>query len=1645
MCRDMIASLVGVALALLPSLAASVDPAEAFAIHPRFEDAYAFTAGLAPVKENGRWGLIDRSGRFVVAPQFGALKTQSGRYWSAEQNGQWGVIDAQGREIVAFDYLAAGPPTPATDAADHEVVAVKDEAGWRYLTMDGQPLFDANAEQSSITEAGPYREGHAAVYGATGWGLIDLKGNFHSVPGATWLGGLSGGLALARFGDRRGFVDAAGRVVIKPRFANARHFADGLAAVFDGAAWGYINANGEQVIPYRYPQARDFADGLAPVQDADSDLWGYIDRGGTWVIKPRFDAAYGFRDGAALVNLNGERGFIDRSGAELIAPAFDNAWRAGDGLASVKSAGLWGFVRLPEVTANSTAQTEASGRGTTGSVPEEPGLTVIDNSIWNADVAEAQRGLAILGYDTGIVDGLMGERTAEAIRRFQAEAGLPVSGRITEALLPRLRRPRLTTNIGHRDRIQSFAFSPDGALVATQSGGGAMVGDPNAVLKIWDAKSGRLIRTMTDIVGESREEVGYEFFAFNKDHSLLASAGYLATPAITEVKTGRILRKLGLRKDSAGCSEVVFGGHNYLAAECIHYEDATPLFVAVWDINSGERLIEVEEEGEYTRIFGVFGDILATKGSSTVEFWDIPSGLLLKVLTQEKNHDVPIIRHCTGERLLAAEFVHSGLRIWDIQGDHLLHEFGGVADRGVARSSVAIDSACQLIAAVDKNNHASVWELESGNKKYSLIGAQDEDFESYELSFDSSGKFLFVKTGSHSFSSSDGVERRKCKGGCPKALIWSLETGKRYEVGDNFVAFSPAGTVLLARENETLRSPGEYSLVDLTTGEVLQELGEIWEPLFSPDGSMLAIRENAAVELLSVPAGERIHRLGQSRPELQMVGFADESRTVIACDPNSFSFWSLETGELVRYLPSGNGLDGFGGTPCAVSADGRFLASMMPAEFLKYRVSVYDTKKGRQVAELSAERNIAGLRFSSDGRFLEIYLRDTEQEWYEFARFEGSAWKAFAARRFVAVSPDLKIGVEQHGDRHLGTREIIRIVNIEKDRVISEIQYSGQPSLIEIGPQGKLVAGPGMENGELVWHLWSLRTGKRLKTLKRSTEEWEEGEFDSTGSRLAVGGENGIVIWNLETGQTTAIRRGSQKFGFSPQGRFLTVSNNALNIWDPDNGRLIKSVGGDVALGMPLFDMTGRLAVTESELGMLYVWDARDWKLLARMVVDQHQEWVTITPEGFYVASEHGAELLHVVNGLDVIPISATYNALYRPDLVREKLAGDPNGLVRAAAARLDLTRLIASDLAPSVRLLGFKNGDKVTGERVRLSAEISDRGGGIGRLEWRVNGVTLGVDSNFERGAGDADQPLSVSRELTLRPGENEIELLAYNAAGLIASDPVTMRLISEVAASDGQSRLYVLAVGINDYRDSALRLAYAVPDARAISAAFQNAGQGIYADIQTSALFDEEVTAPKLEQRFAELGERIRPEDVFVLFLAGHGMTLDGRYYFVPQDLRYTGETAIRANGIGQNQWQQWLSWIKARKSILLYDTCESGSLTGEAVANRGLEQDVAIEKLNRAIGRAVLSAASDTGPALEGYRGHGLFTYAVLDGISRGDTNRNALIEVTELASHIDAQVPELSQRHFGLRQIPRMRIVGSNFPLGRQIVVLESAME
>ncbi|SRR5579883_1843576 len=84
-----------------------------------------------------------------------------------------------------------------------------------------------------------------------------------------------------------GYRDRKGRVVIPPRFTEARPFSNGRALVADRNWYkGFINSKGELVIPHKFVWVSDFIKGIAVFSGTrdDRELKGFIDGSGNVLL-----------------------------------------------------------------------------------------------------------------------------------------------------------------------------------------------------------------------------------------------------------------------------------------------------------------------------------------------------------------------------------------------------------------------------------------------------------------------------------------------------------------------------------------------------------------------------------------------------------------------------------------------------------------------------------------------------------------------------------------------------------------------------------------------------------------------------------------------------------------------------------------------------------------------------------------------------------------------------------------------------------------------------------------------------------------------------------------------------------------------------------------------------------------------------------------------------------------------------------------------------------------------------------------------------------------------------------------------------------------------------------------------------------------
>ncbi|SHH96766.1 WG containing repeat-containing protein [Chryseolinea serpens] len=122
-------------------------------------------------------------------------------------------------------------------------------------------------------------------------------------------------------GDRIGFINTFGEVVIAPVFRNANTFSEGLCAARKNGLFGFIDVQGNFVIPPQFDFATQFNEGFAIAFKNGKSF--YIDRNGNSPFHNPFQTIRAFQNGRAYVTTYSEKmGVINIKGELLIDTVF---------------------------------------------------------------------------------------------------------------------------------------------------------------------------------------------------------------------------------------------------------------------------------------------------------------------------------------------------------------------------------------------------------------------------------------------------------------------------------------------------------------------------------------------------------------------------------------------------------------------------------------------------------------------------------------------------------------------------------------------------------------------------------------------------------------------------------------------------------------------------------------------------------------------------------------------------------------------------------------------------------------------------------------------------------------------------------------------------------------------------------------------------------------------------------------------------------------------------------------------------------------------------------------------------------------------------------------------------------------------------
>ena len=577
-----------------------------------------------------------------------------------------------------------------------------------------------------------------------------------------------------------------------------------------------------------------------------------------------------------------------------------------------------------------------------------------------------------------------------------------------------------------------------------------------------------------------------------------------------------------------------------------------------------------------------------------------------------------------------------------------------------------------------------------------------------------------------------------------------------------------------------------------------------------------------------------------------------------------------------------------------------------------------------------------------------------------------------------------------------------------------------------------------------------------------------------TEAKLAmVSLPDGATIWN--TGVTTGYP--NKWLGFAPDGKSVLLSSNQdpreipprmtsigelrdqqiLRVFDGGTGALVRSAKtnsmGPLAVRDDVIAIGGResallswpdLAVRERVLvpdylvqavaphpgrklfvfggdsGATSLVSATTGKVTSILAAAEGGEYITTIREGAFRASLDGARGVAWTFGAPLEAFSfEQFSAQFdRPEVVARKLLGDES----------------PSDIAvarpPTVRVEAPPGSSSTRTTRIRVQ---------VASPRW-VERVRV-----FADGRAAVDQLVcapekDLTIEVPLAAGRNRLTVMAYDADGF-ASNPATVDVAHD---SSGAARpdLWVLAIGVSRY--GALgpehQLDFADDDARSITDALtKQAGRGRrFAELHATTLLDAQVTRESVKRSLEALAA-MSPDDLAVVFLAGHGVELDkGKMVYLTSGASLSKEGA-RAHGVGWDVIRAALGRARGRV-LLLLDACHSGHVSTEIIApNEALAKELAAEGRSGVLvfaaargaqlsyevptGTEGLTGARGLSLAWEGKSaampgapaaGHGLFTSAVLEALSgeAPDQDRSGAIEVGELIDYVTERVRSAS---------------------------------
>lgn len=658
---------------------------------------------------------------------------------------------------------------------------------------------------------------------------------------------------------------------------------------------------------------------------------------------------------------------------------------------------------------------------------------------------------------------------------------------------------------------------------------------------------------------------------------------------------------------------------------------------------------------------------------------------------------------------------------------------------------------------------------------------------------------------------------------------------------------------------------------------------------------------------------------------------------------------------------------------------------------------------------------------------------------------------------------DIALLAADHGD--------ILVYDIYTGKRVSQLN-SGHPTIVSLSVSNdESVLAVAHENGVVA--IWDLRKMSLINSIQTPYEDdLKFVSMESKGQTFIVAGEDGFVDrWRIDEAEKTVSlakheddiaglwvskRNGSvasfdednvfqrsdanntrpvkKALSFDPLA--ITVSedlklvaiateSDGIKIFDAGSMQQLKQIASAQPMYYLQFINKGTVLITADEKGVLHVFSIDNAQEIMKLISTK-TGWTVVDAKGRFDSSEKGMVNVSWEVAEDYeIPLDNFSASHYEPGLLASHLEDqdfiNKKPLVVQQGIRLP----------PQVKII-IPDGNRTAA--VPLLIRVEAQGSTVEEIKLYHNGKVMSPDTVMSSQQEIIDKLVKKTVEFKVFPGvgKNTFKVIATNKMNIEGHSD---ELIIEFKGKEKQRTLHVLTIGINKYKDARLNLDYSVADAAEIASKFNKTELSAFDQIIQHELRDEDATRTAIFQQLNNMSHYLQ-NDVIIIYLAGHGLAVEGEWYFMPHETMIKDNQQYYAEvGISAQRVQEILIASKVQHVMIMIDACYSGASLKSFRKMQDIQRRFS-RGLSKSVGVVVLAATRKDQQAAElTDLGHGLFTYVVSEGLKgKADLKPiNQQISAHEVADFSTETIPAFSRKYLGASQEPTKFTMGSDFTL------------